>query len=200
MPKIVDKDAKRLELVKAATEVFARDGFAATKMADVAVAAGVGKGTIYEYFDTKTDLFWAVCKNLVAWPDDADEFKEDPEAGFARLVRTLVKSYEASNAFFLVLIDYWAAMIVGKSQRQKVAIRHAEELYARPRQLIGTVVEAGQRSGEFRTDVDPGIISALAIAGIEGLRLQRVQDPAHVDFDGCIDALVESLSSYLRKE
>src|SRR5204862_6086073 len=53
------KDARPGESVAAAVEVFGERGFAATKLADVARRAGVTKGTVYLYFDSKEALLKA---------------------------------------------------------------------------------------------------------------------------------------------
>ena len=50
------KEARPAEIVAAALEVFVERGFAAAKLADVARRAGVTKGTLYLYFDSKEDL------------------------------------------------------------------------------------------------------------------------------------------------
>ena len=55
-PKTVDKDEKRLQIAHAAVEVFASKGFDRAKMDDVAREAGVGKGTLYEYYSDKEAL------------------------------------------------------------------------------------------------------------------------------------------------
>ena len=57
MPKIVDKEAKKLAILHAAMHVFARQGVVKTKMIDIARYAGIGKGTIYEYFRSKEEIF-----------------------------------------------------------------------------------------------------------------------------------------------
>jgi AcrR family transcriptional regulator len=59
-PKPVDKDRKRREIAAAAMDVFSRSGFEASSMRQVAEHAGVGKGTIYEYFRSKEDLVAAI--------------------------------------------------------------------------------------------------------------------------------------------
>ena len=56
-PKVIDKESKRLEILMAAMQVFARKGVTNSKMAEIAEAAGIGKGTIYEYFASKEDIF-----------------------------------------------------------------------------------------------------------------------------------------------
>ena len=57
MPKIVDKAAKKNEILLAAMRLFAEKGVVNSKMADIAIAAGIGKGTIYEYFRSKEEIF-----------------------------------------------------------------------------------------------------------------------------------------------
>ena len=54
------KEARPAELMAAALELFVEKGFAATRLDDVAARAGVSKGTLYLYFDSKEALFKAV--------------------------------------------------------------------------------------------------------------------------------------------
>ena len=81
--KLIDKDQKRRGIARAAMEVFSERGFDATSMSLVAVAAGVGKGTIYEYFDSKDEMIAAA---ILIWIEDIIEGArslsqriEDPE-------------------------------------------------------------------------------------------------------------------------
>ncbi|MFN3385331.1 MAG: TetR/AcrR family transcriptional regulator [Candidatus Thermochlorobacter sp.] len=59
------REAKRQLLLHAAIAVFSQKGFHETKMQDIADEAGVGKGTLYEYFETKEDLFFAVYESWI---------------------------------------------------------------------------------------------------------------------------------------
>ena len=63
-PKFVDREEKKRTIARSALELFALKGFAATSVDQIATAAGVGKGTLYEYFETKTDIFVAA---IVEW-------------------------------------------------------------------------------------------------------------------------------------
>ncbi len=56
MPKIVDKEAKRKKILEASMRVFAKKGVENTKMKDIAKSAGIGKGTIYEYFNSRDEI------------------------------------------------------------------------------------------------------------------------------------------------
>lgn len=53
---------KRAAIMRAATEVFNRDGFHQAKVEDIAMTAGVGKGTVYEYFSSKAHLYQEIVK------------------------------------------------------------------------------------------------------------------------------------------
>jgi len=59
------KEARPGELLSAALEVFAERGFAATRLEEVAQRAGVSKGTVYLYFDSKEALFKAAVESAV---------------------------------------------------------------------------------------------------------------------------------------
>ncbi len=81
--KPVDKEQKRRDIARAAMEVFSERGFDATSMSLVAGSAGVGKGTIYEYFDSKDEMIAAA---ILIWLEDIIEGArslsqriEDPE-------------------------------------------------------------------------------------------------------------------------
>ncbi|MCD7060659.1 TetR/AcrR family transcriptional regulator [Pelagibacterium xiamenense] len=60
------KDARPDEIVEAALEVFARRGYAAARLDDIAARAGVSKGTLYLYFESKESLFEAVVSQSFA--------------------------------------------------------------------------------------------------------------------------------------
>jgi len=56
-PKLVDKAEKMHEIAKAALNLFAARGFSATSVEQIAEAVGIGKGTVYEYFPSKEEIF-----------------------------------------------------------------------------------------------------------------------------------------------
>ena len=72
MARIVNKKEKREKILEAAISVFAKKGTAKTKTADIAEAAQIGKGTIYEYFQSKDEIimaaFYYVIKKYLTTP------------------------------------------------------------------------------------------------------------------------------------
>ena len=64
MPKRVNKEKKKQRIVNSANKIFARDGYFNAKVEEIAIVADVGKGTIYEYFSSKDELFLNVFNNF----------------------------------------------------------------------------------------------------------------------------------------
>ena len=59
------RDERREQLLAAATQAFARAGFAATSLDDIAQAAGISRVLLYRHFDSKTDLYRAVLDRAI---------------------------------------------------------------------------------------------------------------------------------------
>ncbi len=112
MPAIVDKAAKRSEIVRHAADVFARTGYHETKMQDIATEADIGKGTIYEYFRAKEQLFLAVYD---LWMSEYEELirqrvEASPDAmSKVDAIRDSAVEFYASRAEQApLLLEFWA--------------------------------------------------------------------------------------------
>lgn len=112
MPAAVDKDAKRSEIVRYAADVFARTGYHETKMQDIATAADIGKGTIYEYFRTKEELFLAVYD---AWMSEYESMirqrvdaAEDALSKVDAIRDSAVEFYQSRAVQAPLLLEFWA--------------------------------------------------------------------------------------------
>jgi AcrR family transcriptional regulator len=70
---------RREQILAAATEAFARSGFAATSLDDIAVQAGITRVILYRHFDSKTDLYQAVLDRMCA---RLDAHVQEPVGGF----------------------------------------------------------------------------------------------------------------------
>src|SRR5213594_3223651 len=134
------KDARPGEIVAAALDMFGERGFAATKLTDVARRAGVTKGTVYLYFDSKEALFKAVVRETLAqsFTGSARELLEQLVREYWRLVgETAVagipKLMMAEAATFPELTRFYY-----------------EEVVTRGHRLMAGVIERGIKNGEFR--------------------------------------------------
>src|SRR5437016_10835727 len=88
------KDARPAEILTAALACFAERGFAATRLDDVALRAGVTKGTLYLYFQNKEELFKAVVRQeLLPNIARAEAIVGDATEPAAFLLERLIKSF-----------------------------------------------------------------------------------------------------------
>ncbi len=177
VPKIVDKETRRLEIVEAATRVFAARGYHLSRMEDVAAELGISKGLLYSSFETKEDLFMQVCLSLVPWEGLRAE-AADPERRLRALLAAVVARYDESHNFFLILSDFWTAAMRGPNAKRAALRATGAQFYVPVRAALTATIRDGQRAGAFAADADAATLANVAIAAIEGVRLQHELDPA----------------------
>src|SRR3979490_1536992 len=157
------KDARPEEIISAALEVFADRGFAATKLTDVARRAGVTKGTVYLYFESKEALFKAVVRETIVPGIAHGEALARSFTGSARdLLGQLVREYWR-------LVGETAVAGVPKLMMAEAATFpeltrfYYEEVVTRGHRLMASVIERGIKNGEFRS-VDVMVAAKLAMS------------------------------------
>lgn len=190
MPKIVDRDSRRLEIVGAATKVFAARGYHLTRMEDVAAELGISKGLLYAYFETKEDLFMQVCLALVPWQDIAID-ASTPARRVRALIAAIVARYEESQNFFLILSDFWTAAMRGPNAKRAALRATGAEFYVPVRRTLVAAIRDGQQSGDFAADADAATLANVVIAAIEGVRLQHQLDARAARKDRVVAAVAD---------
>ena len=178
------KQAKRLALVEAALGVFSRVGFAAAKMDDVAEEAGVSKGTVYLYFDSKEQLFEGMVKAKMMPLLDGIAEAVDRTSGSAtdrlkahlRFFYDNVLNSDRRQIMRLILAE-------GPNFPHLAEYYHANVL-SRGQAMIETILAQGVESGEFRQMQGHGLMQNIAagalVAGIWKLVLDAYFE-THVD-------------------
>jgi AcrR family transcriptional regulator len=195
------KDHRPGEILAAALENFAHSGFAATRMEDVARAAGIAKGTLYLYYPTKEDLFRALVRDMIGSRLDAAALRVSTGEGSAPdMLRGLA-------AMFLAVIDSDVSAIpklvlTEAGNFPAIASFYAEEVVARASALLDAVLARGVSRGEWR-DIGPGALAPLFIGPLLLLALWKHSlaphsalafDPARVVHTH-IDVLLRGLAS-----
>lgn len=150
-PKFRRRPAERPgEIVAAALEVFAERGFAAARLEEVARRAGVSKGALYLYFETKEDLFRAVVKETIApnlqqvasLASIEAPFEPTVRAMFAMLSQRVASDRRISGVVKLVIAE-------SRNLPELARIWH-ENLISPALGLASRLIEAGQREGAVR--------------------------------------------------
>ena len=97
MAKIIDKKAKKAEILEAALQVLGRKGIAGTKIQDIAEEAGIGKGTIYLYYRNKEEILQSILESHVDTSAQAThQFKESNQSAEQK-VKTLLEGFAHSS-------------------------------------------------------------------------------------------------------
>jgi TetR/AcrR family fatty acid metabolism transcriptional regulator len=182
-PRIVDKGERRSEILAAATRVFARKGFSATRVTDIAREAGVAQGTIYLYFASREQIL------VAAFEDFAEEMMvgvkeaieaEDSALGCLRaVVRAVLSGMEAEPELSRVVLDFWSAGTFGKAGTDESPGIDAGRIYAEYRELFAELLEDAEGEGLFRSDL-PEETPAVIVGAIDGVALQWIVDPGVV--------------------
>jgi AcrR family transcriptional regulator len=190
---------RRRRILQAARKVFARGGYAATRMSDIATAAGVGKGTLYEYFKGKEDLF---CTLVVAVARESLEslmirrLPDDPTEALREVIAYVVDVALRENLdLYRLFFDFWVGAAPHRQQAQEL-LRDVEGRWA---EFVQELVRRGQREGAFRPEIDARQFVHLFVAAVDGLSLRMVVLAEDVDlraYTACVqDLLVGSLAT-----
>jgi TetR/AcrR family fatty acid metabolism transcriptional regulator len=154
--------SKRERILRAAVDVFARNGYFNAKVAEIAKSAGVADGTIYLYFDGKEDLLITI-------------FREHTRSYLQTLERSLAGISRADERLRIAIRHHLETL--GRDRAlavvSQVELRHSLKFMSLLSQqevadylnMIRKVVEQGQAEGTFRRNVHPTLV-AKSIFGI----------------------------------
>ena len=187
-------EARPDEILDAALAVFGESGFARTKIDEVARLAGVSKGTVYLYFDSKESLFREMVRaKVVASLAEAEEFVRTFD-GSARalLVELIRRMYRRMRRDQMMQL---ARMVQGELPHfPELARFYFDEVILRARRLVELVLERGVATGEFR----PGV-SGFAARGLSSLLVHTAQvqcffqrfDPQALTEEQAVEGLID---------
>ena len=145
------KDDWPAEIISAAIHVFAEHGFAAAKLDDVAKRAGVAKGTLYRYFETKDEMFRAVVQQAITASLEATEKAAHAEqASIVDLIPMLLE--RATGRMGDKRFPAIARMVLAESRTfpDLAAIWH-DQLVSRMLALLAGLIANAQAEGEVRS-------------------------------------------------
>lgn len=157
------KEARPSDIVAAALDVFGEKGFAGARIEEIAKRAGVSKGTLYLYFETKADIFRAVVEESVKPNIEALERTIlAMDLPFATLVRTLLPRF--AELVTAIPVGTVVKMVVGESRNfPELAKVWHDEVVLKAITLLAGLIGRAQERGELRAG-DPRL-HAISIMG-----------------------------------
>src|SRR6476646_8939581 len=155
---------KRELILRAATRVFARNGYFNSKVADIARAADVADGTVYLYFKSKEEILHSIfdqnMAEAIASGRKLIKALSDPREQLRRIARLHLERLGADRDLAIVFqVELRGST---KFMEEFSAAGFAEYL-----DLLRQIFEEGQRSGVFRTELNPKIMSKILFGALD---------------------------------
>lgn len=191
---------KKTIILQAAIQVFAKHGLEKGKISDIAKVAGIGKGTVYEYFDSKEDLFTAIEHFIFSGIINEFEAIKSSSSSPADKIRSIITialdfSMEMGDA---ILVMTELAAKASRGQFHGHSHSDSLEIYQSYKIEIEKILKAGVQSKEFREMNTEGV-ATLLIAFLDGMGLQIAYMKNHEVFTHIKNEAMESFMRGIEK-
>jgi len=178
-------DQRRGQMLHAALEVISERGFADTRIADIAERIGISPALVIYYFKTKDQLLTEAIRYYEdAWYAECTRRMDQLATAADRLeelvAMMLLPDRDVVADDSKLWLDFWA-----QAARNPDVASTRRKSDDRWRDVITSVVHAGQKAGEF-ADIDPVPFAVFLSALLDGLTIQVALD----------DPVVDPLSAY----
>jgi TetR/AcrR family transcriptional regulator, fatty acid metabolism regulator protein len=158
------QEEKRRLLLDAAVRVFARKGYHASRVGDIAEEAGVAYGLLYHYFGSKEDVLRSVFREtwraLIETIESVEGSGDPPREQLRKVAEILLRSWRRDPDLVRVLV-----LEVTRSQHLRGEMDEIVESFA----AIQEIVERGQADGSIRSDLDARLASYVFYGAVEEL-------------------------------
>lgn len=152
-------EEKRERLLEEAAKLFAEKGFNETDMTRLAKKAGVSKGSLYDYFDSKTDLYLHVCM------DGLEKSRQAVYGGISSewdLFRQVEHMFRKGVEFALSHPEYVALYLnISSSGMENFADQLSREVEQRTAEHLKGLIREGVDKGIVRADIDVDLTAFL---------------------------------------
>lgn len=165
---------KREAILRAATQVFARNGYFNAKVADVARVAGVADGTVYLYFKSKEEILHSIFDRSVeaAIAEARAQIAPltDPREKLRRIARLHLERLGADRDLAVVFqVELRGST---KFMEEFSAAGLAEYL-----RLIREILEEGQRAGLFRAELNAKVVAKILFGALDEMATNWILSP-----------------------
>jgi TetR/AcrR family fatty acid metabolism transcriptional regulator len=157
------QEEKRRRILDAAVHAFARKGFHACRVSEIAEEAGVAYGLVYHYFGSKEEVLQTIFRDT--WTQMLARVREVQEEGgpareqVRKVTALLLRTWHRDPDLVRVLV-HEVTRSPEQLQQQIDEIGHAYK-------ALEAIVVQGQESGEFRADLDPQIAAVVFYGALE---------------------------------
>ncbi len=162
------KDNSKDQILEAAMKVFVKNGYAQTRMEDIAEVAGLSKGAIYHHYESKKELFLSL---IDYWEEyfffkvffNKNSSSKKAEELLKDITNDIVETFKERKYILLAELEFWSLANHDEDIRIKTAT-----LYVKLLKLIKTIINKGIRENDFKKlNVDVAALSVMtALQGV----------------------------------
>jgi len=168
-PKVTSqhKQEVRGRIIQSAIECFSQNGFDRTRMDDISLLAELSKGTLYNYFDNKEDLFNAICE------DSLDLLKIQLDQLFTKNRNDLISNAELFYENFQKIQKEGSAKVffealsesTRNSKLQKILFKHRLKIY----KVVENYLQIQRDKGFFKGEMNLTYIASGMVSLFDGI-------------------------------
>jgi AcrR family transcriptional regulator len=179
IPRVDQKhlEARREQILEAAIECFAHNGFHRTTMQDIMREAGLSVGAPYRYFKSKEQMIEAIAAERHA-RDREIILEAGAKEDIPKVLRTLIDRFEQA------LLDprdrkgrRMAMQLWTEALRNPRILKTVRKGVDEPRRMLAAIVTRARDNDEMPKDIDPDAMARVLIALFQGFALQLAWDP-----------------------
>ena len=165
-PKPDVSEKRKVQILEAAAKVFARLGFERARVDDIVEEAGLSKGTLYWYFDSKDAIIISIMEQMftreLTHGRDLLDAELPAREKLLMLTRFAVEDIEKMQPLMPILFEYWSLLL-----RRKTVKKVLNKYYKSFLEIMVPIIEDGIDHGEFR-QVDAASVAIAIGAVFEG--------------------------------
>jgi AcrR family transcriptional regulator len=205
-PRQVNRAEKAGNIARTALVLFSEKGYRATSVGQIAREAGIGKGTVYDYFETKEDIFIAAVMEWLGQFEDSLMVRldglEDPIErlyAVARMHQDLYGSIDSNTMHLFLQILQQSMMPNGIIAKRRHLV---QEMAASATRTMVNVLLEGIAKGVFRPEVAASAesIAVNLHAFLDGIGLHSIVAGKTFDLERQIDVYMDALIRSITKD
>ena len=198
-PRTLQSEQTRDRIVLAAAGLFARKGYSATSIADIAREVEVTKGALYHHFAGKEAIFFAVVDRIrKTWRSVVAREVVSSRDAVERLEILLDRQalfLQTDETFCLVLNGLMSEMDGVNADFLGVL----QDVYSELAKFIEQIIVHGQQAGQIRKDLEPGLTALSLVGMLRGTGCSRpISERMKIDYTAMMDVLKKVVVKGLR--
>ncbi len=168
----------REKILSAAEKAFEVGGYTQTTIDAVAAEAGIAKGSIYNYFHSKRDLFIGVfTRTMDIQRNQTEQLLQQQLSASDKMLAILNDWYSQMSYYKQIgrlFLEFWAT--AARDDREGEISTTTMRVYDNWRNVLVPIIVEGMESGEFRGDFDPEIAATLIMSIADGVIIHAILD------------------------